>query len=197
MTSASTSRRYGFTLIELLVVLAVIALLVGLLLPAVQYVREAAHRTACANNLKQIGLALRQYAVDKGALPPSNYYVPVAPTQFMVGGGTWAVSILPYLEQHNLYDQWDPTVPYFLQADGVRQANLSIFFCLSRRDAETAGLSVFGDEPILDPSVKAVTFDPFAPGAIQSLILGPQVAGALGDYAANLGTSGASDVHDL
>ena len=63
--------RPGFSLVELIVVMAVIGLLVGLLMPAVQMVREAANRTSCANNLHQIGMACRLYEIDHGTLPPS------------------------------------------------------------------------------------------------------------------------------
>jgi len=100
MTRPGSGRtRYGFTLIELLVVIAIIAILIGLLLPAVQKVREAAAKTQCTNNLKQIGIAIHAYESANGKLPPS----------MNTRGMTADVIILPFIEQDARYRIWEPT----------------------------------------------------------------------------------------
>ncbi|MEZ6060347.1 MAG: DUF1559 domain-containing protein [Planctomycetaceae bacterium] len=109
LTIPNRSRVRGFTLIELLVVIAIIAVLIALLLPAVQQAREAARRTQCRNNLKQIGLALHNYH-DVHRTLPSGWIAVLngqpSPHDGLSGFG-WATMILPYLDQQNLYNQLD------------------------------------------------------------------------------------------
>jgi prepilin-type N-terminal cleavage/methylation domain-containing protein len=114
----SKSRR-GFTLIELLVVIAIIAILIALLLPAVQQAREAARRTQCKNNLKQIGIALHNYHDVAGVFPPGFLDIHVGNTERTSGGWAWSAYLLPYLEQANLYSGFDfNTTPYALTTPG-------------------------------------------------------------------------------
>lgn len=96
--------RSAFTLIELLVVIAIIAVLIAILLPAIQKVREAAARLQCSNNLKQIGIAILNYEGTYGQFPAAVTRQP-NPTFPWMHGPTWWVYILPYVEQGNVYNQ--------------------------------------------------------------------------------------------
>jgi prepilin-type N-terminal cleavage/methylation domain-containing protein/prepilin-type processing-associated H-X9-DG protein len=101
----SPRRRSAFTLIELLVVIAIIGVLIALLLPAVQKVREAANRTRCANNLKQLALAAHHYHDTQGQFPNGLHTVDTADGLY-ANGTCWEVELLPYFEQDNLKNRW-------------------------------------------------------------------------------------------
>ncbi len=116
MPKTCLSRRDGFTLIELLVVIAIIAILIGLLLPAIQKVREAAARMSCQNKMKQLGLALHNFHDANGRLPPGAEQ-DVLPRGAIAGppwirGTSWIVYILPQIEQEALFRLYDFTLPY-------------------------------------------------------------------------------------
>lgn len=154
------ARRNGFTLIELLVVIAVIGVLVGLLLPAVQKAREAARRSSCTNNLKQIGVALHNYH-DAHRVFPASYLadtVTVAtrdPNSYDGPNGfAWGAMLLPSLDQSALYRQFDTRRPCWDAVNaGPAQTRLAVFLCpsatnsdgtMSVRDASGNVLATFG-----------------------------------------------------
>ena len=104
-----TSRRSAFTLVELLVVIAIIGVLVALLLPAVQAAREAARRSSCTNNMKQLGIALHNFHDTFNRFPPGGARDQQPFGTHATGGGwgsSWKVYILPYIEQNAIYDKW-------------------------------------------------------------------------------------------
>ena len=135
-------QRIGFTLVELLVVIAIIGILIGMLLPAVQSVREAARRTACLNNLRQLGLSLHNYESAFGEMPPQR----LGPTfsissqisnQFGASSEfqSWTVSLLPYIEQVGIGGMYNFEEAWFDNLDSQNydliQGQLPIFICPS------------------------------------------------------------------
>ncbi len=143
MMRSLLKNRKGFTLIELLVVIAIIAILIALLLPAVQQAREAARRSACKNNMKQIGLALHNYHDVHRIFPPGGFDVNLAGT---AGADiSYAVMILPYLDQAPLYEDFDLNVTYKTGINSsLRNSRPPVFLCPSssqEKDKVESGIS--------------------------------------------------------
>lgn len=128
--------RQGFTLIELLVVIAIIAVLVGLLLPAVQKVREAGSRSQCQNNLRQLGIGSLAYESTHKVLPPCY--------TFDIGYPSWAVIIMPHIEQDNAYRLWNLQQAYALQSTATTNHQVPIYICPSRPQAVPSNDAVPG-----------------------------------------------------
>ena len=131
--------RTAFTLVELLVVIAIIGILIGMLLPAVQMVRESARRTTCSNNIRQIGLSVQMYHGIHKQIPPSR------PADNFL---TWPVLLLPHLEQTNLYDRFDIKATYALQDPVAIETSVPVYLCPSRRAGKVLSLFESSGSPV-------------------------------------------------
>ena len=134
-------KRRGFTLVELLVVIAIIGILIAMLIPAVQQVREAARRTACVNKLRQIGLATLSFESAHQAFPPARLHPKadaVEPYHLGESEPSWLVRILPFIEQDSLYQKWDLSKAYEDHPTDVISQALDLYICPSRRSLEEA-----------------------------------------------------------
>jgi prepilin-type N-terminal cleavage/methylation domain-containing protein len=153
----SQAKRIGFTLIELLVVIAIIAVLIGLLVPAVQKVREAANRMSCQNNMKQIGLGLQNYQSQLGFFPGCSINTATTNKVTLANGAKmgvkvtnvfhgWSVMILPFIEQEPLFKQYNFDVTWSDPANQVvRETFVKTFICpTTPRSAGTMNTKLIG-----------------------------------------------------
>ena len=169
---ADARSRQGFTLVEVLVVIAIIGTLIGILLPAVQTAREAARRTQCANNLKQIGIALHCHHDSLGTLPAGDY----ASTSGQCPGGSWVIThksedranwmilILPYLEQEGLYKSYNLIKPNEDPANHpVEITRVATYVCPS---------DIATDQPVvpaMGPAASWALNMPYMPGSYRAM----------------------------
>jgi prepilin-type N-terminal cleavage/methylation domain-containing protein/prepilin-type processing-associated H-X9-DG protein len=177
------SRRRAFTLIELLIVVGIIAVLIALLLPAIQAAREQARRTQCVNNLLQLGLAMGNYASTHSVLPPGvvNDKGPIlsVPTGYHHG---WAVQILPFIGQNNIYNRFNIQESVYAASNmTARNVHIGTFLCPS--DGRPGPLSYAGCHHDVEAPIAAdnhgvlylnshVGFDDINDGTSQTILLG-------------------------
>jgi prepilin-type N-terminal cleavage/methylation domain-containing protein len=193
MRHSPPSARRAFTLVELLVVIAIIAVLVGLLLPAVQRTREAAQRAACLNNLKQIGLAAQNYISVNRTFPSgylSRFHGKAGPPMQIISRGKigvyispqgegwgWAYLLLPHLEQVDLYKSVDRTLPVESPTNRhPRDVVLKVFVCPTDYDTGTFEVISFFNRPMVEAATNsyAACF-----GAITTPSLDPDIGNGI------------------
>ena len=161
-------RRPGLTLIELLVVIAIIGVLISLLLPAVQKVREAANRIRCGNNLKQLGLAALNYESTNQGLPPRNLSGPV--------WRGWGPALLPYLEQTAMAQQYRYDLNFWDAANApVVSLPLKIAYCPTGAADRTVSIITDDDAPVVGivTGINGAVGDYFAPNSVDAFWLPP------------------------
>jgi prepilin-type N-terminal cleavage/methylation domain-containing protein/prepilin-type processing-associated H-X9-DG protein len=158
----------GFTLIELLVVITIIGILTGLLLPAVQSSREAAHRSSCANNLKQIGLAVLSFESENGVLPPR--------CQTSVPYRGWGPNLLPYLEEKSLAKQYNYDLNFWDPGNAAAVATpVAVFSCPSAPSGRKVKIVTDDDAPVVGIVTGTIGAegDYFAPNSVDAFWLPP------------------------
>ncbi len=185
---AKTARkRAGFTIIELLVVIAITAVLIALVMPAVQRARESARQTQCKNNLKQLALGTLEFEEHTKAFPPARLQPrPLDTNPDVTCGGeepTWLIRILPFIDGEGLWSDWDEYARFRDHSKTARNANMSVFQCPTRRSGNAIGTRDIGTpggtQTITFPC--GCTMTTTIAGNLQTL------TGAVGDYAANHG----------
>jgi len=182
MSNKSTqnqNQRLAFTLVELLVVIAIIGVLIGMLLPAVQQVREAARRADCMNRMRQIGIATQNYHDSMSAFPPARLFPKIDGAPPLHRGWdepSWLVRILPFIEQQNFFDQWDLSASYQAHPASVISTVVDTYICPTRRSPEQANAGS-GSENVF------VSLPCGCGGWFKIDVVG----GATGDYAGNHG----------
>jgi prepilin-type N-terminal cleavage/methylation domain-containing protein len=188
--SSDSSTARAFTLIELLVVIAIIAILVALLLPAVQQAREAARRSSCRNNLKQLGLALHNYHDNFNSFPMGGVYTPPVTGTTLGTGPSFFVGLMPYLDQQSLYSQMNLSIPNsgsgsFANGRVANGVKLPVLRCPSSTTTDSVSLPRLA--PAIPPASNVIQLASYV-GVSGAMALGPGSTGFMETRLRNFGT---------